>query len=311
MTNIVPFQPSKKRHPPSRPQSAKLSEADLRWLCAASQELRRLRDLTGESSPVGERLDQAYRALLTATVEIADLEGFTADRGEAGQRRLGQSRKGPIPPTPSNIRTALSYLSPDCNRETWVSIGMAVKDAIGDAGFDLFEAWSRDGESYRPADCRDAWKSIKAGGKTTVATLWRLALDAGWRPDGEAREETEAERQARERERAQRAEREAEASAKKARAAERKAAELSRIVTLAGADHPYLTRKGVKPTDTLFEIPAERLADVIGYTPKSDGEPLSGRVLVAFVERDGRPRDRRIYRCRRPEIRAGRRTEKR
>ncbi|WP_051331453.1 DUF927 domain-containing protein [Methylocaldum szegediense] len=230
-------------------------------------------------------------------------EAFTADRGdtqsqsagsstahfgEAAQGRPARSRKGTIPPTAANVRAALSYLSPDCDRDTWVSIGMAVKDALGDAGFELFDAWSRDGQSYRPADCRDTWKSIKPGGATTVATLWRLALDAGWRPDGEAHEETEAERQARERERARRAEREAADRAKKARAAERKTAELARIVVPAGENHPYLIRKGVKPTETLFEIPADRLATAIGYAPKSDDEPLAGRVLVAFVEHDGR-----------------------
>lgn len=75
MTNIVTFSP-KKQQKPAAPVAAGLTEADMRWLCAAVAELRRLRDLTGEDSPVGERLDQAYRALLTATVEVADIEGW-------------------------------------------------------------------------------------------------------------------------------------------------------------------------------------------------------------------------------------------
>jgi hypothetical protein len=74
MSNIVPFKPKKQK--PAAPVAARLTEADMRWLCAATSELRRLRDLTGEESQVGQRLDQAYRALLTSAVEIADSEGW-------------------------------------------------------------------------------------------------------------------------------------------------------------------------------------------------------------------------------------------
>ncbi|MEA3277225.1 MAG: toprim domain-containing protein [Pseudomonadota bacterium] len=49
-------------------------------------------------------------------------------------------------------------------------------------------------------------------------------------------------------------------------------------------DHPYVKRKQVKPVSTLREIPAEQLANTLGYSPKSRGEPLTGRVLVAPVK---------------------------
>ncbi|CAI8918797.1 hypothetical protein [Methylocaldum szegediense] len=76
MNNVIQFRPQRKNQPSSKCRFTNLSEADLRWRCAATQELRRLRDLTGEASPVGERLDQAYRVLLRATVEIADIGGW-------------------------------------------------------------------------------------------------------------------------------------------------------------------------------------------------------------------------------------------
>ena len=38
------------------------------------------------------------------------------------------------------IRDALRWVSPDCERDTWVRVLMAVKAALGDAGRDVAEA---------------------------------------------------------------------------------------------------------------------------------------------------------------------------
>lgn len=75
MTNIIPFQSPKKQNPTER-HAARLTEADLRWLCAATAELRRLRDYCGEDTDIGACLDRAYRAVITTTVEIANIEGL-------------------------------------------------------------------------------------------------------------------------------------------------------------------------------------------------------------------------------------------
>lgn len=48
--------------------------------------------------------------------------------------------------------------------------------------------------------------------------------------------------------------------------------------------NPYLTRKKVSPTTTLREIDAGTAATIVGYTPKSGGEPLEGRLLVVPVK---------------------------
>lgn len=52
---------------------------------------------------------------------------------------------------------------------------------------------------------------------------------------------------------------------------------------VAGEDHPYLTRKGVRPVTTLRELPADRVRELLGYVPRSAGEPLVGRILIASV----------------------------
>jgi putative DNA primase/helicase len=49
-------------------------------------------------------------------------------------------------------------------------------------------------------------------------------------------------------------------------------------------ENPYLLRKQVSPTATLREIDAGTAATILGYTPKSGGEPLEGRLLVVPVK---------------------------
>lgn len=77
--------------------------------------------------------------------------------------------------------------------------------------------------------------------------------------------------------------REAE-EAKRRGAAARKAAALWRAARQVGTDHPYLVRKRVAPVDTLREIDASAAAAILGYAPKSSGETLTGRLLVAPVK---------------------------
>ena len=85
----------------------------------------------------------------------------------------------------NKIEAALSYLSSE-DRETWVSIGMAVKNELGDGGFSLWDSWSQSSQSYCARSAKSVWKSIKSGGGITIATLYRLARDNGWRDDGAA-----------------------------------------------------------------------------------------------------------------------------
>ena len=61
------------------------------------------------------------------------------------------------------IREALHFV-PASDRETWVRMGMAIKSELGDAGFDLWEAWSQQDESFDAKAARDVWKSIRGNG---------------------------------------------------------------------------------------------------------------------------------------------------
>jgi putative DNA primase/helicase len=137
------------------------------------------------------------------------------------------------------VAGALGFLSPDCDRESWVLLGMAVKAALGDSGFTVWDAWSQGGKTYRAKDAQAAWKSFKADGRVTAGTLFHLAKQAGWAPDGSrlppippplTRAETEAAERALQRQH---------------QAAARKAWNIFRFAPLADS-HRYLTRKRIK-----------------------------------------------------------------
>ena len=143
------------------------------------------------------------------------------------------------------VRTALSFL--DYNDEdVWIRAAMCLKSEYGDDGFDIWEDWGENYARYNPKEARARWKSVKAGGKTTIASLFYDAKAAGWKDDKKyekpSREEIERRKAA-----AAKRHAEAEAAEAEARAA---AAQHARFMwdnaqPLEGDDHPYLKRKGV------------------------------------------------------------------
>lgn len=139
----------------------------------------------------------------------------------------------------------LAHLSPDLAREEWVKVGMALKAELGDtSGFEVFDAWSRDGQGYREADTRSTWRSIKAGGGVKGGTLVAMAQAAGWKRADKPRRPTPAERRAEAVKRREAAEREARETEARHRAAAQEAAEL----WARGQEEqpaPYLDRKGI------------------------------------------------------------------
>jgi putative DNA primase/helicase len=167
--------------------------------------------------------------------------------------------KAPRVITPELIRQALGCIPPDVDRETWVRLGMAVKAELGAEGFELWDAWSSDAQGYSATDARDTWRSIKAGGRVTVGTLFGIAKEHGFRfPDSEESAMTPTERAELERQAAEDAQRRAAVRAAeearyrdRADRARRDAAELwaegLEIAPGAAAEaSPYLARKGVQ-----------------------------------------------------------------
>jgi putative DNA primase/helicase len=181
------------------------------------------------------------------------------------------------------IREALKFIDAS-DRETWLRMGMAIKSEHGDAGFDLWEAWSLQAESFNTKDARNVWKSIRARGKVTLGTLFYEAKANGWRDDGMHQRPTPEELAERQRSAAERAAKEEAEVAHERVDTALKAAAILKVATETKHDHPYLVRKQVSPTPTLREIDAVMAAAILGYSPKSGGEPLTGRLLVVPVK---------------------------
>lgn len=181
------------------------------------------------------------------------------------------------------IREALQFIDPS-DRKTWVEMGMAIHAEFADAGFDLWDAWSQQAENYKASSARDVWRGFRIGGGKNIGSLIREAKANGWRDDGMHQKPTPEELAERRRIAAERAAKEeAEIARERADTASRAAAIL-KAATEAKADHPYLSRKRVSPVATLGEIDAGAAAAILGYAPKSGGEPLTGRLLVVPVK---------------------------
>ncbi|WP_439683408.1 DUF3987 domain-containing protein [Cupriavidus oxalaticus] len=196
----------------------------------------------------------------------------------------------PILEEPARIEAALFSISPDLDRDSWWRVAAALKHEMGEAGLDLFDRWSQGGTSYNATDSRDTWKSTKAGGGITIATLYAMAKDHGFDPhQHKAAPIDPAEQERRRAERAERAERDKAEQAERQRHASKAASLAMMIIQMAakaGTDHPYLVRKGIAFAGMLLEMAMEQLAALIGYHPKAKGKPLVGRILIACVSID-------------------------
>lgn len=181
------------------------------------------------------------------------------------------------------IRESLQFIDAS-DRDKWVSMGMAIKSEVGDTGFDVWEQWSQQAESFNGKDARDVWKSIRAGGKVTIGTLFYEAKANGWRDDGMHQKPTPEELAERRRIAAERAAQEEAEIARERADTAKKAAAILKAATEAKADHPYLERKQISSTATLREIDASAAAAILGYSPKSGGDQLAGRLLVVPVK---------------------------
>lgn len=181
------------------------------------------------------------------------------------------------------IREALQFI-PASDRDTWCRMGMAVKSELGDTGFDVWEAWSLQDESFDANDARAVWKSIRADGKITAGTLFYEAKAHGWHDDGTYQKPTAEELAERQRIAAERAEKEKAEIARERADTAAKAAAIWKAANEAKADHRYLSRKHVPAVATLREIDASAAAAILGYVPKSGGDALAGRLLVVPVK---------------------------
>lgn len=148
-----------------------------------------------------------------------------------------------------DIRSALSYIDSH-DRDTWWQVGAAVKDELGENGYDLWDEWSQRADNYDNRAAKSTWKSLKPG-SFSIGTVWKLARQNGWQPakpytppsvEEQARRkaESEARRQAAEQERQQ--------TQQRVKGTAQKIWNSSRPASLS---HPYLVAKGITNPDAI------------------------------------------------------------
>lgn len=167
--------------------------------------------------------------------------------------------------TYERVREALAFISSDCDRDTWVYVGMGVHDELGEDGWALWDDWSAEADSYKPADARAVWKSFEPGGGRGFGSVVDLAKKGGFDPRMKGKAPTKEAIMEREAKRAERAAVHAAEEALEAIAAVVKAQERWTAGAPASPDHPYLKKKGVQPHGLK-----------VGTWPKLD--PVSGKV---------------------------------
>ena len=84
----------------------------------------------------------------------------------------------------SRIKRALNVLSQDRVDDygDWITVGMALHDALGDDGLELWEEWSRGSEKFSEGECEYKWETFDSDGGITIATLFSYANEdnPGW-----------------------------------------------------------------------------------------------------------------------------------
>ena len=68
------------------------------------------------------------------------------------------------------------------DRDDWRKVGMAIKSHLGDAGWTLFDDWSKTADNYNASAVRSTWRSCRGSGYK-IGTLVYLAKQNGWRKD--------------------------------------------------------------------------------------------------------------------------------
>lgn len=193
------------------------------------------------------------------------------------------------PITPELLRAALAHIPANLPRDEWARVAMALKSEYpDDTGRGLFDAWSATAEGYDASATASTWRSVKAGGGVTVATLLHIAKQHGFelpKSDQPPAPPSLAEQARRDAERQQAAEHEAA----QRQGTQEAAAEAARALWDGASDtstSPYLARKGVQAHGLRF------LPDGTALVPLRDAGGVLWNVQRIAPERPAKGSDK-------------------
>jgi len=148
-----------------------------------------LRDLDPQELPaISEAQARAFATTAYALIDPAQrpqtlVAGLSPHKAASAARDdTAQGRAPALRGTLEAVRDALPWITNhDLDYDSWVRVGLAIKGAVGEEGWPLFEAWSALSAKYDAAFTRGRWQSF-APQRIGAGTLYRLALERGWQP---------------------------------------------------------------------------------------------------------------------------------
>ena len=179
----------------------------------------------------------------------------------------------------ARIESALSFIPSD-DRETWIAMGMAVKSELGEAGFDVWDEWSRAADNYNPRSSRASWRGFRPVGGITAGTLFHEARARGWRDTSDSERPSAELLQARRRAAEARATAEGQAREKERQQAASKAAWI--LGQCKPEKHAYLQSKGWP--DALGQVWRVDEENNLLCIPMRVGQNLVG---IQMIDRNG------------------------
>lgn len=123
----------------------------------------------GSPSEIGEAPEALIKLLQRPDAYRASRDGMAIDVTDADLERM------------------LRHISCNCDRATWISIGMALHHATQGAGFELWDNWSAPGDTYPGSNnLSSQWERFgKAGNPVTLGTVFYHAEKGGWKQEEE------------------------------------------------------------------------------------------------------------------------------
>lgn len=123
-------------------------------------------------------------------IEEATLRRLRATVRQGKAKAVASAAPAPATDLAQQLEQALTVLHADMPHDDWVTVGMALKHALGEGGFRLWDYWSGKGAKYPGSEAlAKKWASFRGGDgpPVTELTIFKLARQAGWRPPRAAR----------------------------------------------------------------------------------------------------------------------------
>lgn len=138
-------------------------------------------------SPIAYQKTDGQEFDHTQIAQIASLKGVDpVDPADADVGDIANLREPVDSVTADDVESALKVIDASCSMKQWVEIGMGIKHQLGDAGFEIWDAWSsQSSDKYTDTDTLlTRWESFKANPgdrvPVTIRTVIREAVKCGW-----------------------------------------------------------------------------------------------------------------------------------